>query len=297
LITGAGGSIGVELCRQVAGFSPKELVFLDRDETGLQLAQFAIENSGLLDTPSAVLADIRDGVTIRQIFETWRPEIVFHAGALKHVSVLERYPEEAWKTNVIGTLNVLNASSEFGVEAFINISTDKAADPSSVLGKSKRIAEELTAWVGSQNSGSYVSVRFGNVLGSRGSLVPTVAHLIESGGPVTVTHPDATRYFMTIPEACQLVLQAGVLSEPGFLYVLDMGEPVRIIDVINRMIEMSGKKIEIIYTGLRAGEKLHEVLFSNGDSLEETSHPLIFKASVTALSPAELERLRPNFNS
>lgn len=295
LITGAGGSIGVELCRQVAGFFPKELVFLDRDETGLQLAQLAIENSGLLETPNAVLADIRDAATIREIFETWKPEIVFHAAALKHLPVLERHPQEAWKTNVTGTLNVLNASAEAGVEAFINISTDKAADPSSVLGKSKKIAEQLTAWVGSRNPGSFLSVRFGNVLGSRGSLVPTVAHLIDSGGPVTITHPDATRYFMTIPEACQLVLQAGVSSDPGFVYVLDMGEPVRIADVINRMIEMSGKKIDVVHTGLRAGEKLHEVLHSKEDGLEPTAHPLISKVAVVALSPAELVSLSSDF--
>jgi FlaA1/EpsC-like NDP-sugar epimerase len=295
LITGAGGSIGVELCRQVASFSPKELVFLDRDETGLQLAQLAIENSGLLETPNAVLADIRDEVTIREVFETWKPQIVFHAAALKHLPVLERHPQEAWKTNVTGTLNVLNASAEIGVEAFINISTDKAADPSSILGKSKRIAEQLTAWAGSQNSGSYLSVRFGNVLGSRGSLVPTVAHLIEAGGPVTITHPDATRYFMTIPEACQLVLQAGVSSDPGSVYVLDMGEPVRVLDVISRMIEMSGRKIDVIYTGLRAGEKLHEVLHSEGASLDDTAHPLISKAFVTPVRPDELEGFRRDF--
>ncbi len=297
LITGAGGSIGIELCRQVARFSPKELVFLDRDETGLQLAQLAIENSGLLDTPNAVLADIRDEGSIREVFSRWKPHIVFHAAALKHLPVLERHPQEAWKTNVIGTLNMLNASVETGVKAFINISTDKAADPSSVLGKSKKIGEQLTAWAGNRNTGSYLSVRFGNVLGSRGSLVPTVAHLIESGGPVTITHPDATRYFMTIPEACQLVLQAGVARDAGFVYVLDMGEPVRVADVINRMIEMSGRKIEVILTGLRAGEKLHEVLHSNGDNLEATAHPLIFKTQITALKPSELKRLSSEFSS
>ena len=297
LVTGAGGSIGVELCRQVASFSPKELVYLDRDETGLQLAQLAIENSGLLDTPNAVLADIRDEASIREVFDRWKPHIVLHAAALKHLPVLERHPEEAWKTNVIGTLNMLNASVEAGVEAFINISTDKAADPSSVLGKSKKIAEQLTAWAGYGNTGNYLSVRFGNVLGSRGSLVPTVAHLIESGGPVTITHPDATRYFMTIPEACQLVLQAGASSDPGYVYVLDMGEPVRVADVINRMIEMSGRKIDVVHIGLRAGEKLHEVLHPNGVSLEPTTHPQIFKAPVTAVKPSELERLSLEFSS
>lgn len=295
LVTGAGGSIGIELCRQVASFDPKVLVFLDRDETGLQLAQLAIENSGLLDTPNAVLADIRDDVVVREVFHRWSPEVVFHAAALKHLPVLERHPSEAWKTNVIGTFNVLSAALETGVESFINVSTDKAADPSSYLGKSKKIAEELTVWAGRKNQGSFVSVRFGNVLGSRGSLVPTVAHLIETGGPVTITHPDATRYFMTIPEACQLVLQAGVSRDKGSVYVLDMGEPVKVFDVINRMIEMSGKSIEIVQTGLRRGEKLHEVLLSSGETMTATAHPLISKISVESTAPEELERLSGEF--
>lgn len=296
LVTGAGGSIGIELCRQVAGYLPKELVFLDRDETGLQLAQLAIENSGLLDTPNAVLADIRDEESIRRIFNRWKPEVVFHAAALKHLPVLERHPSEAWKTNVIGTLNVLKAASENSVQAFINISTDKAADPSSVLGKSKKLAEQLTAWMGNRYEGSFISVRFGNVLGSRGSLVPTVAHMIESGGPVTVTHAEATRYFMTIPEACQLVLQSGVLGGSGVVYVLDMGDPVRVVDVIKRMIQMSGRSIDLVETGLRPGEKLHEVLLSSGNSLEPTEHPLISRVSIDSVSPSELPRLEDTFS-
>lgn len=295
LVTGAGGSIGIELCKQVAGYLPKELVFLDRDETGLQLAQLAIENSGLLDTPNAVLADIRDEESIRRLFNRWKPEVVFHAAALKHLPVLERHPIEAWKTNVVGTLNVLKAASENSVQAFINISTDKAADPSSVLGKSKKLAEQLTAWMGNRYEGSFISVRFGNVLGSRGSLVPTVAHMIESGGPVMLTHAEATRYFMTIPEACQLVLQSGVLGGSGGVYVLDMGEPVRVVDVIKRMIQMSGRSIEIVETGLRPGEKLHEVLLSSGNSLEPTEHPLISRVSIDSVSPSELPRLENSF--
>jgi dTDP-glucose 4,6-dehydratase len=288
LVTGAGGSIGIEICRQVAAFAPKNLVFVDRDETGLQSAQLAIENSGLLDTPNAVLADIRDAEAIHSVFEKWKPDVVFHAAALKHLPVLERHPEEAWKTNVVGTLNLLEAASRVGVRTFINISTDKAADPTSVLGQSKKLAEQLTAWFGGQAQGKFVSVRFGNVLGSRGSLVPIVAHLIESGGPVSLTHPDATRYFMTISEACQLVLQAGVSQDANAVFVLDMGEPVRILDVIERMIEMSGKEIPILHTGLRPGEKLHEVLHSHGDLLQPTDHPLISKVSVEPIDPKNL---------
>ncbi len=296
LVTGAGGSIGIEICRQVAGFSPKNLVFLDRDETGLQAAQLVVENSGLLDTPNAVLADIRDGDAIHSVFDKWKPDIVFHAAALKHLPVLERHPEEAWKTNVVGTLNLLEAASRFGVETFINISTDKAADPTSVLGKSKKLAERLTAWHAKNAQGSYVSVRFGNVLGSRGSLVPVVAHLIEFGGPVSITDPEATRYFMTISEACQLVLQAGVARDDNGVFVLDMGEPVRVLDVIQRMIEMSGKEIQIVHTGLRPGEKLHEVLHSNGDHLRPTDHPLVSKASVDPIDPKDIANYAPEFS-
>ena len=289
LITGAGGSIGVELCKQVASFRPKELVFVDRDETGLQTAQLMTSNTGLLEDPNFVLVDIRDSELIREVFLAKRPQVVFHAAALKHLPMLERFPLEAWKTNVQGTLNVLLAAEETGVETFINISTDKAADPSSVLGRSKQIAERLTSWFSAHCSGNFVSVRFGNVLGSRGSLVPTLRHMIDAGGPVVLTHPDATRFFMTIPEACQLVLQAGAMGDGLEVFVLDMGAPVKIVDIAERMIASSGKKIEIIYSELRKGEKLHESLFSSEEMLSASPHPMVLVTRSEPLNPDLLE--------
>jgi dTDP-glucose 4,6-dehydratase len=295
LITGAGGSIGLELSKQVANFQPRELVFLDRDETGLQQAQLVTQNSGLLDSPNVVLADIRDETALRNVFALHQPDVVLHAAALKHLPMLESFPDEAWKTNVLGTANVLRAALEVGVETFVNISTDKAADPTSVLGRSKLLAEQLTAWASIQGPGSYVSVRFGNVLGSRGSLVPTLGYLIEKGQPVTITHPEATRYFMTIPEACQLVLQAATQREMKSVFVLDMGNPVRILDVAQRMIELSGRTVEIIYTGLRPGEKLHEVLYDDGGDLMNSDHELIWRIESGAYSPEELDTARGSF--
>lgn len=288
LVTGAGGSIGSELCRQIHKFGPSELYMLDRDESGLHSTQMSIYGHGLLDTRDAVLADIRDPKALEAIFQDRQPEVVFHAAALKHLPMLEQYPEEAWKTNVLGTLNVLNAALGANVETFVNISTDKAADPTSVLGHSKRMAERLSAWAAKQGNGSYVSVRFGNVLGSRGSMIPTFQAQIEKGGPLTVTHPDVTRYFMTIPEACELVVQAGAIGEDGQVMILDMGDPVRILDVAHRMIEMSGREVEIVFTGLRHGEKLHEDLFSVDEQAESPQHPRISHAPVLEITPAEL---------
>lgn len=288
LVTGAGGSIGSELCRQLTRFSPSEIIMLDRDETGLQGTQISIFGHGLLDTNEVVLADIRDADTIEKIFLRRRPEIVFHAAALKHLPMLEQYPGEAWQTNVVGTLNVLNAAKASGVETFVNISTDKAANPTSILGHSKRLGEKLTAWFANDTSMSYLSVRFGNVIGSRGSMLPTFTSQIESGGPLTLTHPDVTRYFMTIPEACQLVIQAGAIGEPGQVLILDMGEPVRILDVAERMIAKSGREIEIVITGLRHGEKLHEELVGAGENDERPIHPKISHTAVPPLSPDKL---------
>ena len=212
LITGAGGSIGAELARQVHQFGPTSLVLLDRDESALHAVQLSIYGHGLLDGSDTVLSDIRDADSLREVFEAHRPQIVFHAAALKHLPMLERYPAEGWKTNVLGTLNLLRLSADHGVEHFVNISTDKAADATSVLGSTKRTAEQLTAWYAEQTGRSFMSVRFGNVLGSRGSMLHTFNAQIAHGGPVTVTHPDVTRYFMTIPEACELVVQAGAIG-------------------------------------------------------------------------------------
>jgi dTDP-glucose 4,6-dehydratase len=289
LVTGAGGSIGSELCAQIARFKPAELIMLDRDETGLQTTQLGIDGHGLLDTPDVVLADIRDPEALKQIFHDRRPEVVFHAAALKHLPMLEQYPDEGWKTNVLGTRNVLEAARSADVGVFINISTDKAANPTSVLGHSKRLAERLTAWMGRETGKPYLSVRFGNVIGSRGSMLPLFTRLIEEGRPLTVTHPDVTRYFMTIPEACQLVLQAGGIGNTGEVLILDMGEPVRILDIAKRMIAISGKDIEIVFTGLREGEKLHEELFDVFEANERPHHPKISHAQVEALAPLALD--------
>jgi FlaA1/EpsC-like NDP-sugar epimerase len=295
LVTGAGGSIGSELCRQLIRFAPAEVIMLDRDETGLQRSQISISGHGLLDTNEVVLADIRDFGTIEEIFLDRRPEIVFHAAALKHLPMLEQYPKEAWQTNVLGTLNVLNAAKAAGVETFVNISTDKAANPTSVLGYSKRLGERLTASFAEETNTAYLSVRFGNVIGSRGSMLPTFAAQIKAGGPVTVTHPDVTRYFMTIPEACELVVQAGAIGSPGEVLILDMGEPIRIMDIAERMIAKSGREIEIVITGLRAGEKMHEELIGTGETDARPVHPKISHTAVEALSMADLYTHRDMF--
>lgn len=290
LVTGAGGSIGSELCRQLSKYGPSELIMLDRDETGLQDAQLGTSGHGLLDTNDVVLADIRDVTLLDRIFDERRPEVVFHAAALKHLPMLEQYPDEAWKTNVIGSLNVINAARRVGVTTFVNISTDKAANPTSVLGHSKRVAEKLTAWAGEESGMRYLSVRFGNVIGSRGSMLPTFQRLIAEGRPITVTHPEATRYFMTIPEACQLVVQAGGIGRAGEVLILDMGEPVSILEVAKRMIAMSGKSIEIVFTGLRPGEKLHEELVGARENLERPFHPKVSHTRADVITPERLDK-------
>jgi FlaA1/EpsC-like NDP-sugar epimerase len=290
LVTGAGGSIGSELCRQIHQFAPAELIMLDRDESALHAVQLSIYGQGLLDSPHVVLADIRDRGSLAQTFQHLRPEVVFHAAALKHLPLLERYPLEAWNTNVMGTLNVLEVAAEAGVGALVNISTDKAADPVSALGYSKRLAEQLTAWMSRKTGAAYLSVRFGNVLGSRGSVLHAFHAQIASGGPVTVTDPRVTRFFMTISEACQLVVQAGAIGRPGEALVLDMGAPVRILDVARRMIAVAGKPVDIVYTGLRDGEKLHEVLLGKEESDQRPAHPLISHVTVPPVQPEDLLR-------
>lgn len=289
LVTGAGGSIGAELCRQIARFGPAALCLLDRDESGLHGTQMSLSGRALLDTDEVILADIRDAATVHRLFQRVRPDLVFHAAALKHLPLLERYPTEAWQTNVLGTLNVLTAAADAGVGTFVNVSTDKAADPTSVLGLSKRLTECLTAHFARHAPGQYVSVRFGNVLGSRGSVIHAFTAQIEHGGPVTVTDPAVMRYFMLIPEACQLVLQAGSIGHDGEVMVLDMGEQVRILDVARTMIQISGREdVAIEFTGLRPGEKLEEDLFSGSESGRPTAHPLITSVQVPGLPPAAL---------
>lgn len=293
LVTGAGGSIGSELCRQLVGFRPARLVMLDRDESALHGVQLSIEGRALLDSPDLVVADLRDPARMVQVFREQQPEVVFHAAALKHLPLLERHPGEALKTNVWGTQTLLEVASAFGVEAFVNISTDKAADPSSVLGYSKRIAERLTAEAARRTGRRYLSVRFGNVVGSRGSVLLTFRAQIEAGGPVTVTDPAVTRYFMTVEEAVQLVVQAGALGEPGEVLVLDMGDPVCIADLARRLVEASGRAVDLVFTGLRPGEKLHEDLVATGETVHRSSHPLVLQTVVPPLDPGVVRDLDP----
>ncbi|HET6664365.1 MAG TPA: nucleoside-diphosphate sugar epimerase/dehydratase [Acidimicrobiales bacterium] len=293
LVTGAGGSIGSELCRQLHRFAPDRLIMVDRDESGLHTTQLLLEGRAMLDDPDVIVADIRDRQRLLDVFERTQPQVVFHAAALKHLPLLQMHPAEAVKTNVIGTANVLDAALAVGVEHFVNISTDKAAAPTSVLGYSKRIAERLTAAAAVEAEAStgsvYLSVRFGNVLGSRGSVLTAFRRQIADGGPVTVTHPDVTRYFMTVEEAVQLVIQAGAIGEPGHALILDMGTPVRIADVARQLIASAPRPVEIVYTGLRPGEKLHEVLLSDGERPVPTVHASITSVPVPGIEIKELD--------
>ncbi len=293
LVTGAGGSIGSELCRQLHHFAPAELIMVDRDESALHAVQLSIEGRALLDTPDTVLLCIRDRGAVRRVMMQHRPDVVFHAAALKHLPLLEQYPGEAVLTNVQGTLSVLEAAEEAGVNHFVNISTDKAADPISVLGYSKRLGERLTAWTAQRADGVYLSVRFGNVLGSRGSVLTSFQAQVAAGGPVTVTDRDVIRYFMTVEEAVELVIQAGAIGRNGEALVFDMGKPVRIDDVARLLADRSERPIEIVYTGLRPGEKLKEVLLGEGEADERPLHPLISHVPVPPLDPALLAWIDP----
>jgi FlaA1/EpsC-like NDP-sugar epimerase len=293
LVTGAGGSIGAELCRQLYRFGPAELIMLDRDESALHDVQLSMHGRALLDSRDLVLADIRDRVALGHLFAERRPEVVFHAAALKHLTLLERHPGEAIKTNVRGTLNLLDMALEHGVQRFVNISTDKAADPVSVLGYSKRVCERLTAAFAQRTGRPFLSVRFGNVLGSRGSVLTAFRSQVEAGGPLTVTHPEMTRYFMTVEEAVQLVIQAGAIGRGGEALVLDMGAPVRIADVAELLAARASRPIQIVYTGIRPGEKLHEALFGEGEPDMRPVHPLISHVDVPPLQPRSVEMLEP----
>jgi FlaA1/EpsC-like NDP-sugar epimerase len=296
LVTGAGGSIGSELCRQLTRFAPASLTMLDRDESALHGVQLSIGGKALLDGDDTVLADLRDRAAITAAFERIRPQVVFHAAALKHLPMLERFPGEAWKTNVLGTQNVIDAARRVGVEHFINISTDKAANPISSLGWSKRITERLVASAAQQvaatgHGGTFVSVRFGNVLGSRGSVLVSFRDQIAKGGPVTVTHPDITRYFMMVEEAVALTIQAGGLGRGGEVLILDMGNPVRIADVAEHLIAASGQPCEIVFTGLREGEKLHEDLLGDGELDVRPFHKEISQVAVPPFTSEDLRAL------
>jgi FlaA1/EpsC-like NDP-sugar epimerase len=285
LVTGAGGSIGSELCRQLVRFEPAELLMLDRDESGLHATQLSIEGRALLDDPNLILADIRDAARVDEVFATHRPDVVFHAAALKHLPLLEMHPDEAWKTNVGGTLVLLDAARRHGVDRFVNVSTDKAADPTSVLGWTKRITERVTAHASAQGPTECVSVRFGNVLGSSGSVLKAFEAQSANGGPITVTDPEVTRYFMTIEEAARLTIYAGAIGSPGEVLILDMGEPVRILEVAERFANQHTPPLEIVFTGLRRNEKLHEHLISSDEVGERRVHELITHVAVDPLTP------------
>ena len=284
LVTGAGGSIGSELCRQIARCGPAQLVGLGHGENSLFILANEFGRPGGLARvqPRMVVADVRDRRRLAAIFDQYRPEIVFHAAAHKHVPLMEGNLEDAVTNNVQGTRNLLDLAAAGGVERFVLISSDKAVNPVSIMGCTKRVAELLVTEAAQRTGRPFVSVRFGNVLGSRGSVVPLFRQQIADGGPVTVTHPDMQRYFMTIPEAVLLVQQAAVLGEPGVVFVLDMGQPVKMVDLANDLVHLSGlqvgRDIDIVYTGLRPGEKLFEELFGGAEATTHTQHAKIFVA-------------------
>lgn len=292
LVTGAGGSIGSQLCKQVARFEPARLVMTDRDESGLHATQLGIEGSALLTSDDLVLGDLRDPAFIDALVADVKPDIIFHAAALKHLTFLERFPEQAVRTNVGASLDLLDAAAANDVSSFVHISTDKAAGATSVLGRTKFSIERAVASVAAQSGRRYMSVRFGNVLGSRGSVLETFVAQVAAGDPVTVTDPDVTRYFMTADEACELVLQAAAIGRPGETLVLDMGEPIKIDDLAKRVIALSGRSdARIVYTGLRPGEKLTEELLSPGETDSRPTHPLITQVQIAPVDLDELKRV------
>jgi FlaA1/EpsC-like NDP-sugar epimerase len=296
IVTGAGGSIGSELSRQLSLLNPAFLGLLDRDESGLLSTQLSINNQGLLNTSNLLLADIRDEERLEEIFNTHKPDLVFHAAALKHLPLLQANPNEAWKTNIVGTLKLLELSNKHRVDTFVNISTDKAADPISILGHSKLLTEQLTSYFGQKSTQTkFVSVRFGNVFGSRGSVIGTFNHQINVDGPVIVTGPEVTRFFMTIHEAVHLVLRASRIGINGDTSVLNMGSPVNILGIAEKLIQRSGKNVEVRFSGLREGEKEHETLFASNEQEEETRDPMISKTRVEELESIDLEKLQNLF--
>ncbi|MES0372365.1 MAG: nucleoside-diphosphate sugar epimerase/dehydratase, partial [Mariprofundaceae bacterium] len=295
LITGAGGSIGSEFCRQVAEYQPEKLIMVDHGEYNLYQIDGEMRKSEQTEVIS-LLGDIRDEPRMRWVFQHYQPHIVFNAAAYKHVPLVEENPAEGVKTNVLGTSGIADLAVEFGCEKFVQISTDKAVNPTNVMGASKRAAEIYCQNLNSRAPDTaFITTRFGNVLGSAGSVVPLFEKQIKQGGPVTVTHPDITRYFMTIPEAVRLILQAGSMGSGGEIFVLDMGEPIKIVDLAEQMIHLSGmevgKDIEIKFTGLRPGEKLYEELFHQSESLMGTTHPKIMLSASREVDWNEMQAL------
>lgn len=281
LITGGGGSIGSELCRQVASFNPKQLIILDNYENNAySIQQELIRKYGENLNLKTIIASIREEMRLDDIFSEYRPDVVFHAAAHKHVPLMENSPSEAIKNNIFGTKNVATMADKYKVKKFVLISTDKAVNPTNIMGATKRAAEMIIQAMNEESDTDFVAVRFGNVLGSNGSVIPLFKKQIEEGGPVTITHPDIIRYFMTIPEAVQLVIQAGAMAKGGEIFVLDMGDPVKIVDLAYNLITLSGFEpnvdIEVKFTGLRPGEKLYEELLMSEEGLTDTKHKKIF---------------------
>jgi FlaA1/EpsC-like NDP-sugar epimerase len=300
LVTGAGGSIGSELVRQVARFSPLEILLVERSEFALYRIDDEMSRLHPALRCVPILADVTDGGRIRDVFRKHRPQVVVHAAAHKHVPLVEQNPGEAVKNNVFGTLTVGEIAGEYDVETFILVSTDKAVNPTSVMGATKRATELVVQMLGKRFKTRYVAVRFGNVLDSAGSVIPRFREQIARGGPVTVTHPEMRRYFMTIPEASQLILQAAAIGKGGEIFILDMGEPVKIVDLATDMIALSGFKphedIEIVFTGVRPGEKLFEELGTSEEKVEKTTHGKVYVGRIQEAAPervvASLARLR-----
>ncbi|MEK5391338.1 nucleoside-diphosphate sugar epimerase/dehydratase [Margalitia sp. FSL K6-0131] len=300
LVTGAGGSIGSEICRQISNFAPKKLLLLGHGENSIYSVDLELRNtfsnSSIEFIP--IIGDLKDLNKMMTIMKNFQPDVVYHAAAHKHVPLMEEYPEEAVKNNLIGTVNLAKAASSYKVGTFVMISTDKAVNPTSVMGATKRLAEMMIQYFDTVSETKFVTVRFGNVLESRGSVVPLFKKQIENGGPVTVTHPDMVRYFMTIPEASRLVIQAGALSKGGEIFVLDMGEPLKIVDLAKKLIKLSGYKddeIDIIFTGIRPGEKLYEELLKKEEGYEQQIYPNIYIGKRSLIYVNEIEDIITNF--
>jgi Predicted nucleoside-diphosphate sugar epimerases len=295
LITGAGGSIGSELCRQLSLYAPATMILVDHGEYNLYRIDQEIQGSSTHAEIIAYLGDVRDKERMRWIFEQHSPQIVFHAAAYKHVPLLEENPAEGIKTNILGTMQIADLAAEYGAEKFVMVSTDKAVNPSSVMGASKRAAEVYCQNMDERVTMQLITTRFGNVLDSAGSVVPLFRRQIAAGGPVTVTHPDITRFFMTIQEACQLILRAAVIGKGGEIFVLDMGKPVKIMNLAEQMIRLSGlepgRDVEIKVTSLRPGEKLHEELFYASETPSGTRHPKIMLAAARKYDWQDLRKL------
>ncbi|HOY33363.1 MAG TPA: nucleoside-diphosphate sugar epimerase/dehydratase [Bacteroidales bacterium] len=284
LVTGAAGSIGSEIVRQVARFSPKKIILIDQAESPMYFLELELNERFPKGNFEIIICDINHKVRMRRIMETFSPQIIYHAAAYKHVPMMENNPVEAVMTNVLGTKAIADLAVEFKAEKFVMVSTDKAVNPTSIMGATKRIAEIYTQSLNSKNVTRFITTRFGNVLGSNGSVIPLFREQIEKGGPLTITDPEVTRFFMTIPEACQLVLEAGTMGHGGEIFIFDMGKSVKILDLAKKMIKLSrltlGKDIQIKYTGLRPGEKLYEELLNNKENTLPTYHPQIMIAKV-----------------